>query len=187
MRDRAEAAGRTRQKLALECIIFVLYASLFITVFTLRRNLPASLHMTKAVEHALHAEIDPSSGDSAQVSPPWPSTAYMKRAGVYRRHSMQLRWDHDTAASVGLAAGPPAEVPLPHQTLLRWGRAQLLRSRLPSGLGPTGTRGGRAHQAVARATGCELPPTFARIRAILLRHAEGRRRRDEAIWSKRRR
>ena len=62
VRDRAYAAGRFKQKLAFECLIFTLYATLFMAVLMLRRNLPDNLQMTNAVEHALHAEIDPSSG-----------------------------------------------------------------------------------------------------------------------------
>ena len=68
VRDRAYAAGRFKQKLAFECLIFTLYATLFMAVLMLRRNLPDNLQMTNAVEHALHAEIDPSSG--ASLRPP---------------------------------------------------------------------------------------------------------------------
>ena len=68
VRDRALAAARFKHRLAFECLIFTLYISLFMAVLVLRRNLPANLQMTSAVEAALHTEIEPSSG--AAPSPP---------------------------------------------------------------------------------------------------------------------
>ena len=109
VRDRAAAEGRFKQRLGYECLIFTLYISLFMAVLMLRRSLPDNLQMTNAVEHALHAEIDPSSGASsaAQVSPPLsPRRRTRHGLGVPCRQSEHLRWDHDTATDVGVAAGP---------------------------------------------------------------------------------
>ena len=62
VRARAEKEGKFKQKLALECVIFALYLVLFVAVLFLRRDLTQSFQMTKAVEHALQAEIDLDSG-----------------------------------------------------------------------------------------------------------------------------
>ena len=89
VRDRARAAGDHNQKLAFECMIFALYATLFIVVLFTRRHVPENFQITKAVEHALHADFEVDSGDSSQMSHPWPSTTYAKQA-VRRRYSLHV-------------------------------------------------------------------------------------------------
>jgi len=85
VRDRALAAARFKQRLAFECLVFTLYISVFLAVLMLRRNLPANLQMTSAVEAALHAEIEPSSG-AAPSPPPQPAAPARRPSPIHGAH-----------------------------------------------------------------------------------------------------